>query len=182
MSSFRLLLRSALVARRFAAALLALGLLFGCGFKPLYAPRDDNAVVAAELATVRIARIEDRTGQQLRNFLLDRFNPDGQPANPLYNLRVELHESRHDLAIRKDETATRANLVIAASYQLIQAASGKQLFRASSRPTTSFNIIRSEFGAISAESAARRRGARGISDDIRTRVAVFFNRRRNGGS
>lgn len=168
-------------ARRFAAAGLALVLLAGCGFRPLYAPRDDFAVTA-ELAATKVARIEDREGQQLRNFLLDRINPQGAPADPKYSLVVELEISRHDLSIRKDATATRSNLVLTADYKLFDVASGRQLFNAISRVTTSFNIIRSDFGTISAENAARLRGAREISDDIRARVAIFFNSRRNGGS
>lgn len=181
MSLFSAPLPSASPARRFAAAGLALVLLAGCGFRPLYAPRDDSAVTA-ELAAIKVKRIEDRAGQQLRNFLLDRFNPQGQPANPKYSLFVELEVSRHDLSIRKDATATRSNLVLIAHYELFGVASGRPLFRATSQVTTSFNIIRSDFGTISAENAARLRGAREISDDIRTRVAVFFNRRRAGGS
>ncbi len=172
---------SASSARRFAILGLALVLLAGCGFRPLYAPRDDSAVIA-ELAAIKVGQIDDRAGQQLRNFLLDRINPRGQPANPKYTLVVELEVSRHDLSIRKDATATRSNLVLTADYTLFGFASGRQLFSASSQVTTSFNIIRSDFGTISAENAARLRGAREISDDIRTRVAVFFNRRRNGGS
>ncbi len=179
---FRALLHPASPARRFAVAGLALALLAGCGFKPLYAPRDDGAAAIAELAAVKLGRIKDRVGQELRNFLLDRFNPRGQPVNPKYGLDVELDVSRRDLSIRKDATATRANLVISASYRLVDLASQRQLFRATSRVTTSFNIIRSDFGTISAENTARRRGVREISDDIRTRVAVFFNRRREGGS
>lgn len=166
---------------RIAAAALVLALLAGCGFRPLYATGGDTPVTA-ELAAIKVERIRDRSGQQLWNFLLDRFNPHGQPAKPLYNLSVVLEESRVDLAIRKDETATRANLVILARYQLLDIATGQQVFRAESRVTTSFNIVRSQFAAISAENAARRRGAREISDDMRTRVAIFFNRRRERGS
>lgn len=181
MSLFSVAPRTAWRAWRVAAVALALAPLAGCGFEPLYGTRD-GAAVTAELAAIEVGRIPDRSGQQLRNFLLDRLNPQGRPAKPMYRLSVELVESRVDLAIRKDETATRVNLVITARYQLLDVATGKPVFRAESRVTTSFNIVRSDFGAVSAEIAARRRGAREISDDIRTRVAIFLNRRRVGGS
>ena len=181
MSSSNAPVRAAPLLPRLAAAGLVLALLGGCGFEPLYARRDD-AAAAGELASIKVARIDDRAGQHLRNLLLDRLNPGGAPNKGQYTLTVTMGESRQDLAIRRDETATRANLLISASYELYEVATGRALFRATSTVTTSFNIVRSDFATISAENDARRRGAREISDDIRTRLAVYFNRRRKGGT
>ena len=44
--------------------------------------------------------------------------------------------------------------------------------------TSSFNILTSDFATLSAESDARARSLREISDEIRTRVAVFLSRNR----
>ncbi len=164
-----------------AAALLALGMLASCGFEPLYARHESGSTVA-DMAATKIDRIEDRIGQQLRNFLLDRLNPRGRPAKALYTLSVALTEIRQDLAIRKDETATRANLIMSATYDLVEIESGDRLLRATSTVTTSFNIVKSDFGSISAENDARRRGVREISDEVRHRLAVYFNGRRKRGS
>ena len=97
-------------------------------------------------------------------------------------LSVSLSEVRQDLAIRKDETATRANLIVTASYELTESATGRAVFKASSTVTTGFNIVRSQYATLSAENDARRRAARVISDDVRTRLAVYFSRRRNAQS
>lgn len=164
-----------------AAALLALGMLASCGFEPLYARHESGSTVA-DMAATKIDRIEDRVGQQLRNFLLDRLNPRGRPAKNLYTLSVKLTEIRQDLAIRKDETATRANLIMSATYDLVEIESGDRLLHAISTVTTSFNIVKSDFGTISAENDARRRGVREISDEVRHRLAVYFNGRRKRGS
>jgi LPS-assembly lipoprotein len=75
-------LRAALVA---AAALLSMG---ACGFEPLYGKRADGTMVADELASVQVAVIADRSGQQLRNILLDRISRTGQPVDPRYQLAV----------------------------------------------------------------------------------------------
>jgi len=150
--------------------------LAGCGFQPLYGRKAEGGA-AEDLAAVKIALIEDRAGQQLRNFLLDRLNPGGEPAEERYTLSVVLDEARQELAIRKDETATRANLVVSARYQLSDTPTGSVLFKATSTVTTSFNIVQSDFATVSAETDARRRAAREISDEIRSRLALFFNRR-----
>ena len=158
-----------------ATALAAcLALLGGCGFQPLYGQRDRGSV-AAELAAVKIKLIENRIGQQLHNFLLDRLNPRGKPATAIYDLIIELEESKEDLAIRKDETATRANLTLRAEYELRRVATGEILVEGFSRSVTSYNIVDSDFATLSAESDARKRAVREISEDIKVRLGIYFS-------
>ncbi|MBT5415796.1 MAG: hypothetical protein HOH66_16180 [Rhodospirillaceae bacterium] len=168
MSSFRASLLG-LVALCLVAA--------GCGFQPLYGERSENA----DLAAVKIALIQNRSGQELHNALLDRLNPKGQPVRPLYVLRIALDESLQDLAVRKDESVTRANLQLAAIFRLYSQADGSLLTEGVSRSTTSFNISTQEYSAIVAEQDARRRGIDLVADDIQIRLALFF-RRLGGGS
>ena len=166
---------------RWGALLLGVVLLGACGFEPLYAQRE-NAEAVSELSAIKVQRIEDRNGQQLRNYLLDRLNPHGQAEKELYSLYVTLVEDRQDLAIRKDETATRANLIMTARFVLVEIESGVRLLESVSSVTTSFNIVRSEFATLTGENDARRRGVREISDEIRTRLALYFNGRHRPGS
>ncbi|MFM8988614.1 MAG: hypothetical protein ACKOUS_02890, partial [Alphaproteobacteria bacterium] len=58
--------------RRTALLLLAgaLPVLAGCGFSPLYG-RSEGGAVAEELAKIRVLPIANRSGQVLRNHLLD---------------------------------------------------------------------------------------------------------------
>lgn len=152
------------------------GLLAGCGFRPLYGTTGTDKQVAALLAQVRIEMIADRTGQKLRNFLLDRINPAGQPARPHYYLGVKISVSRSDLGIQRDETATRAILVLTANYFLLDRAQKEVLIKGSTRSTNSFNIVDSDFATLSGETDAIERAAREVSDDIKTRLALYFTR------
>ena len=70
-------------------SLAALGLLTGCGFKPIYGTAGPANIIA-QLSTVQVVPIKDRIGQQLRNLLLDRINPRARPANLSYKLSVQL--------------------------------------------------------------------------------------------
>ena len=73
--------------------------------------------------------IADRTGQMLRNELLDRLHPrGGRAAAKRYTLRVDLAESLQDLAIRKDDVATRANLRLTASFSVVSLDGGTVVF------------------------------------------------------
>lgn len=161
---------------RSLAVVAVAALLAGCGFRPLYGTGGENQQVAAQLAQVRIEAIPDRTGQKLRNFLLDRINPQGQPARPLYYLQVKINVARTDLGIERDETATRAILVLTADYRLLDRTKQNVLVKGSTQSTNSFNIVASDFATLSAETDATERATREVSDDIKTRLALFFTR------
>ena len=169
--------------RRVAAVIwVVAGLgLSGCGFEPLYAQRDgDVSTPSDEMAAIRILPLEDRVGQQMHNFLRDRLNPRGQPTAPRYELRVTLTELRADLGIRKDETATRGNLTMSASFELLDVQSRATLVSGLSRSTNSFNILEDQFATLFSENDARERALRELSDDIRLRLGIYFSQARAG--
>ena len=169
--------RSALPAR-LAPALLSLAMLAlaACGFQPLYGDRGAAGPGTAEaLASIRIEPIADRSGQQLRNFLLNELNPYGRPGDPRYLLTVGMVADREELGFRRDETATRANLNLRADYTLRQASDGKVLFTAMSRTTSSYDILENPFAARVSQDDALTRATRALSQDIRTRLAVFLS-------
>lgn len=154
----------------------ALGGLSACGFRPLYGQPKDDASVSADLAAVRIEPLRDRVGQQMHNFLRDRLNPNGQPVSPSYRLNVQLTESRSELGVRRDETASRANLRINAHFFLRDYSAGTEVFAGRSTSTTSYDILDNPFASTVSEEDARERALREVADDIRTRLAIFFSR------
>lgn len=163
---------------RFSVLVVAL-VVAGCGFKPLYGEKNEGGGVTADLSTVRIQPISDRVGQILRNELIDRMNPSGEPGDGKYTLEVKLAVTKQELGIRIDETATRANMQFASSFQLRENSSGAIVYKSNSAATTSYNIVNSDYGTISAERDARKRGVVLIADSITTRLAAYFNRLRS---
>jgi len=155
-----------------AAALLA----SGCGFRPLYG-RKSFGEVDAQLAQVKVGIIPDRTGQQLHNYLLDRINRKGRPANPDYLLSVDVKIESVRQAFEPDETATRAKLVFTANFRLQEIATEKILLKNFARSVTSYNIVTSAISTRSAELDAIDRAAREVSNEIRMLLALYFQRR-----
>ena len=146
----------------------------GCGFKPLY-EGGKRSQISGQLASVRIAPIADRLGQQLRNELLDRINPFGRPGDPRYALNIKIRESRQELAVRKTELATRANLKIVANFTLKKhGQKPAELLRGTGQATISYNILTANFATMMAEKDARRRAIREISAEITDKLASFF--------
>ncbi len=150
----------------------------GCGFRPLYGTTATSTGTTNErLATVSVGLIPDRTGQLVRNELLERVNVRGTPAKPEFVLDVAVAESIQNLAIQRDEVATRANLILRASFRLVDNATGQSVFNGSVQSVASYNISDSQdFATLSAETDARRRGARDLADEITARVAIFLAR------
>ena len=145
-----------------------------CGFQPLYGKRGEQSGTRAELSQIEIVVIEGRLGQQVRNYLLDRISPLGNPSSPRYILNVNLSVSKQELGIQPDATTTRAKLILFASYRLAQKQSGKQLFEGTTQAANSFTIVQSDFANLIAENDAIDRAAQMVSDSIRARLALFF--------
>jgi LPS-assembly lipoprotein len=161
-----------------------LGPLAACGFEPLYGQRGAaGGSAAAELATIRIVPIADRTGQLLYNELRDRLNPRGKPASPRYLLTITLEETKEELAFRGDETATRANLNISATYELrrtvseSEAGNDEVVTTGLARITTAYDILESQFATLVSIDDARARSVRALGDDIQARLAVALSPR-----
>ena len=159
--------------------LLCLALvLAGCGYHPLYGRHGaDNASSVDEMALIRIEAIPDRIGQQMYNMLRERLNPYGKPEQPKYALSIALTETHENLFLEKDETATRANLTLKASFILRRLDDNSIVVSGSSRSVGSYDILSSQFASVVSEEDARERTARAISDDIRTRLALALQPR-----
>jgi LPS-assembly lipoprotein len=187
--------------RRQVLSGILLTALAGCGFRPLYGQRGvSSGSVSQEFEQIRITPIADRTGQMLYNELRDRLNPRGRPASPRYVLSITLVERRENLAFRGDETATRANLYLTATYVLRHAVSqggapqsempqgeaapdeagGEAglddiVTRGEARIVTSYDILESQYATLVSIDDARARSVRSLGDDIQIRLATALS-------
>lgn len=157
----------------------------GCGFEPMYAERagtppagqPEAGGVQSDMLGTRVATIPDRVGQIVRNQLVDRLNPQGEPAQPLYYLVVRLNEQRDAVLTRSDEFSTATNLRLIADFD-VRDPQGNILTTGYSRTITRYNTLESQYATIAAEQGARERAARELAADIRTKLVVFYAHRR----
>ncbi len=151
-------------------------LLFGCGFEPLYSQRQ-RSVTLGETSAVAVAPIPERVGQLIRNELIDRLNPLGEPDRPRYRLVVTSSGRREGLAFQRDLTVTRYNFLLSASYVLSDGISGATVLRGQTRAVAAYNVVQSEFSNVIAERDAEARAAREVGEEVALRVAVFLGGR-----
>ena len=153
--------------------LFSLLLLPGCGFEPLYG-HDDGAVIQ-EFADVKVKVISERSGQQLRNLLLTKLTPYGQPDHPRYELKIDLSYHKYELGIQKDATASRAQIKATARFSLMRLKDRKVICHGQTEGISDFSILTSAyFSTLSAENNAREVVLGEISDSIRRRLAGCF--------
>ena len=153
--------------------LLAAAAASGCyGFRPLYgAP---SGAAAGELEAIQIAAIPGRLGQVVRNGLLDRLTPFGEPASPRFVLSVSLSEAKQGSALERNARVTRFSLNLTANYDLTDAATHRRITGGLVRATAAYSVVSSPFANVIAERDARDRTASDIADEIKTRLAVHF--------
>jgi len=148
-----------------------------CGFQPIYATRPNGPDISQQLAQIQITNIPDRSGQKIRNLLIDRMYTQYRPKNPLYTLSIfSIKEIRRSLGIKKDASATRSQIVITLNLNLIETATGKSVMKRALKSTNSYNILDSQFTTMVTEKDARERALSQLSDDIMTQLSLYFNR------
>jgi hypothetical protein len=163
-----------LLCRKFSFSLnVALFLLLtSCGFQPLLG---QSAGAADELSKIQVLQINDRSGQILRNNLMNDFAQPLESTSAGYTLVVRLEEPRQEIAIRRDESASRVGYTANATF-VLRDVGGRSLLTGTSFSTSTYEATNSEFASVTAQRSARDRALQQISADIRQQIAAYFVR------
>lgn len=162
-----------------AILLSATLLISACGFHPLYT-KVENAEGQSVLDDVWIETINGSNGVILRNYLLDSFYSDGYPEQARYILKTTLTEYVRDVDIQKNDTTTRAQMVIRAVYELRDRTTNQVLESNQVRAVSGYNILLSSYTTLVSQNDARDRALRDIADKIQTRVALILSENTKG--
>lgn len=163
--------------RAVLAVLPGFALLGGCGFRPLYAESPDgNPVTADRLRAIDVPEAESILGFEVRNALLQQFNPGNRPTSSQYRLQLQLSEADVDLAVQPDATVTRRDLIVSAIYGLLDLSTGETVHRGVARRRSSFNVTFEPYAVLVAEQDAQRRAARELAVVIRQDIVGYFER------
>jgi LPS-assembly lipoprotein len=156
--------------KRFAAPLLILAALSGCGLRPLYADGTKGAV-ARNMGSVAIEPIEGKAGWLVRNALSDRLMPVSGGDGPHYRLVVKLDDQITGFGVRLDNSITRERRILRARYQLFDSATGALVLDATAGADAGLDVAGSEYATIAAEDTALERLAGIVADQVVARMA-----------
>lgn len=156
-----------------------------CGFRPLYVQHSDDSnwllgnnadtSISSEMAQIKIATVDNRFGQELRNHLLDSLTPKGVPQHPKYRLVLKtLSREVIQQAMRDDVTATNERINYKIGYQLYDSSS-TELLKGESLAVVSYDILSDPFSTTMAQKKAETDAAKIIADDITLRLGSYFH-------
>ncbi len=155
-------------------------LLDGCEFSPLYAPSADGSdgPAARGLSQISVALIPERAGQLLRQALQTRFYGFGASRARVFELKATFGISNDAVAIRTDNTATRARLIGIAAWTLTASdPRAGTVVSGTARAVDGYNIFDQQyFAADLANEAAQRRVAEAVADRITIQLATYFKK------
>lgn len=157
--------------------MLALGLAAGCTARPLYgelAPASGPR--SAELASVAIAPVSTRVGQEVRNHLIFLFGGgQGQPAAPAWHLKLDtsaVNSVAPTVSVGRDNLEPTAGLLtVQATYALSEAATGRVVATGQRSVQSPYDIPAQHFAAARALRDAENRAARELAELLRIVVA-----------
>ena len=167
-------------SRRGLLSLGLLGLLPGCGFRPLYAAGESGtmSVAQAELAAITVGIIPDRTGQLLRQALQDRFERQGIGVAHRFELAVAFAIGEEGVGTLPDSANTRSRVIGTASWTLRnQDPLRTTLDSGVARSVDGYDVIDQQpFAADMEREATQRRIAENVADQITLQLALYFKR------
>ena len=150
-------------------------LVAACGFQPMYAPPGGGNAIGP----VQIAEIEGKAGHVLRTEL-SRILAVENDGSPPMNLEITLTEQVTPLGLRRDESATRAELRLTANYILTPTQANSRVMRGSVFTVVNYDIPEAAFGEIAAQDDARERAAETMAQRFRAELALRIAQARQG--
>jgi LPS-assembly lipoprotein len=172
--------QSARAIGRILASMTLLALLAGCGFHPIKAEQSSgDSPVVDKLAAIKIDLINNRIGQELRNNLLDRMNPRGEPTAPAYQLTIKLHETVFDVGVSRENIASQSDLNMSGTFTL-KAASGETLMQQDFGAINSYAIDPNAYATLVSHQDAEVRLLHEIADEIALKISVYLRREAQG--
>jgi len=175
--------------KRFFTALLCAALLTtmaGCGFSPLYATKTQTSVEA--FRNITIANIPERTGQQLRNLLIDKMYGSAAPSGQSrYHLVIKsLKEHETSLGVQKDATVTRVQLRVSGDLVLYDLqdmdADGQPapVLERQLRTLNSYNVLDNLYATRISRQNILDTSLNELSEQAITELSLFLKRREGG--
>ena len=156
----------------------AVGLLAGCGFRPLYAPGPGGtaSVAASELSAIYVGLMPDRAGQLFRQALQQRLEGAGTGVAKRYELGAFLSLAPEVIGIQRDNSSTRVRLIGTAAWAVRDLSADQALVaNGTARSVDGYNVLNQEFFALELENdAATRRVTSALADQVTVQLSSFF--------
>lgn len=146
----------------FTSFILLLVGLTACAYQPIYSPELSNRVSVGKVAMADAANLpgERRIAQHVHQRLQQTFPKAGNS----HVVHVTITESTKDLAVRRDASVERSEVVLSAKINVTLALN--QSTQTTLKAAAAYNVEQSPFSTESGKQFARLRAAETLSDSI----------------
>ena len=150
------------VAAGFFAGAMSLAVA-GCGFTPVYAP---TVAGKPTLGPILVSEVKGKSGHELTVALDQMLGAERGAAAAPRRIEVALQEYVSGLGYRLDESASRADLILIASYTVFEP-DGRTALKGTVNAQASYDIPASAYAEVAAQNGARARAADALAERIR---------------
>jgi LPS-assembly lipoprotein len=173
----RVILSRRSLVRGLALVLAAAPALSACGnggFRPLYATTASGVGLQERLKQVDVAPIPGRVGQMIRNELIFDSSGGGNLLPPTHRLEIAISEGLLTTNVKIDGDSLGMIYTVSANFKLISIKDKKVVLTGTSFARAGFERFQSIYSNVRARDDAENRASRTVSDDLKTRVAVYL--------
>ena len=164
-----------LLLRKISVLVCMTMMLMSCGFTPVYKTDTGDKIIAPELKTITVAKINRGVqGVKLKAHLEDIFNPKGVDSWKHYVLSVTLEYRKDPLLIEQNRDINRYNIMMKGHFSLKDKALGKVVYSDVSRLTNGYRVVDSDFATLSSEEDTENRIIAEMAKDISFKISDYF--------
>ncbi len=147
-------------------------LLSACGFTPMH---KKSVRKTAQANSILVKPISGKRGINLRQQLRESLSPTGDPKNPIYNIRIDLHEPRVDLrGLRQDATATWGTVIAKADYVITK--NGKEVLKSQETAFASYKVLSSVYSSMIGTEDSYDRATKTLGTQILSHINAFLEK------
>jgi len=155
-------------------ALLISALLAGCGFSPMHA----TTGATAPLANMKVQMekgsdvVDNQAGFFVAQRLRDRIGVQSEAAP--YTLKIKPRYNRRRLGLTSGDVASRYDVTVTATWELLDTKTGKSLKRGRSLSIVTFGAPEGPYGVITADNVGVEQSAKETADKVIIQMARYF--------
>lgn len=142
----------------------------GCGFSPLYGTHGNSSQTSSAqahlLASIVVEPMKDRTGQLFVNTLEDSLNPQYLHAEKRYHLKTSIQTKQSSLAIQRDRTISRYQIIVTANYKLVDTKTDKVVREGSLQRENGYDKTLSPYSTFVSENMAIENTVKALAQDL----------------
>lgn len=167
------MMRKFLISLTLLAAPLVIS---ACGFSPMHAKMGATDATNLKAISVVLQETPDVTNNQAGFFVVQNLRDRiGSSKTAKYMLRVTPAYSTRRLGITGNDVASRYDVTLRSSYQLLDIKTGDVLDTGNVQAVTTFGAPVGPFGIVTADDVGTRQAAKEVSDRLIVDLARYFS-------